>query len=294
MSAMADLLALAIVGYLFLYIFKYTRIGISQKSGYQVLFLSSIVGVLIVIFSQTVGKHIIAKWDIKLCMGVIRLYDMAIAAALAITFRVIVWAVDICISIKRTTIKRTWDKIIRKLKKIKGNFRDLDFHILKWQGDDNLVKIFLHEIELVEIYTRMNSKYVGIVNSAPAINSNRSGDVDLLTRFEVRIDAGTGKETTTDYFSPAFKQKKEKIFMQKLWEMSKTKKSVPDKENIEKIEKESDEQAAKEATRELPQIIVPLAEIVAVKKMMPQKDAVPDKRQPATEENTKATTHPPS
>lgn len=81
--------------------------------------------------------------------------------------------------------------------------------------------------------------------------------------------------------------------MQKLWEMSKTKKSVPDKENIEKIEKESDEQAAKEATRELPQIIVPLAEIVAVKKMMPQKDAALEKRQPGAEENTKSTAHPP-
>lgn len=237
MSAMADLLALAIVGYLFLYAFKYTRVGISQKSGYQVLFLSSIVGVLIVIFSQTVGKHIIAKWDIKLCLGVIRLDDMAIATALATTFSVIAWAVDSALN--------------------KLNKRDLSFRIFKWQGKDNLIKITLYEvwseIETVEIYTRMNSKYVGIVKSVPPMNSSLSGDVALLAVFETRVDASTGKETTIDYFSPVFNEKKKKIQKEN---------SVQNKEGLEK-------QATKEALRELPQIIVPLTEIVAIKKEMP-------------------------
>lgn len=44
MNATADLLSLAIVGYLFLYIFNYTRFYISQKSGYETLFLSIVSG----------------------------------------------------------------------------------------------------------------------------------------------------------------------------------------------------------------------------------------------------------
>lgn len=275
MNATADLLSLAIVGYLFLYIFNYTRFYISQKSGYETLFLSIVSGCINIAFSQIVsyfGESKIAKRFIfqysqsdmasrlESELGFIRFDDMAVAAVIAV-------ALNICL--------RRWR-----------------LPILKRMGGDNLIAVRLQEKgEPVEIYTDMNRKYVGFVISAPAINSNRSGDVELLALSEIWINNNTGKEEGTDYFSLAesmvnedkkrmdkIKAKVENEVREEFEKLERTvsssdieenyKKKALDRLRKEKREKETkriDDEKRISIKRGLPRIIVPLAGIVTVK-----------------------------
>lgn len=259
MDVTADLFGLAIAGYLFLYFFNYTRLYISQRSNYETLFLSIISGYFLQIIVKILGlisfmelESIRTAFDPE---KVIRLDLMAVAILLVITL-------NICL--------RPWHLSIKK-----------------WIDKDNLIVVRLQEKlvrlqdlqekpkpgPLVEIYTSSNSKYTGFVLNAPPMNRSRSGDVELLAVYRGWIDGNTGNETTSaDYFSLAYSEEQkraEKEFTEKLLKAAEGRNPLQEFDQIRKEYKQRMEQTDDKVISELPQIVVPLVEIVAVKNAAP-------------------------
>ena len=269
MNATEDLFGLAVVGYLLLYFFNYTRFYISQRSNYETLFLSIVSGCGIVILGQIMSlQYCIAEKleSIRTAIpepvifnpesGIIRLDHMVIAVLLAIIL-------DTCLL--------PWH-----------------FSIKKWMDKHNLIVVRLQEnciaanlrkkkdIPIVEIYTSSNSKYTGFVLNAPPMNRSRTGDLELLAFYQEWVDGNTGNETTSaDYVSLAYSEEQKKAkeeLTEKLLKLQEF-----DQQEIDRIDKEYKQrmkQIDDNVIWKLPQIVVPLAEIVAVKK-----DAAPEKRQ---------------
>lgn len=281
MNATEELFDLAIAGYLFLYLFNYTRFYISQRSNYETLFLSITLGCFIIEpISESIRTAIPESVIFNPESGIIRLGHMVIAMLLAIIF-------DICLLPWHFSIKKWIDKDNLIVVRLQENC--IAPHFRKNQNSSK-------DIPVVEIYTSSNSKYTGIVQTAPPMNRSRSGDVELLAFSQGWVDGNTGNETTSaDYFSLAYSEVQEaqkeieKEFKEKLQEAMEGKNPSQKFDQITKEYEQQIEQIKDKVISELPQIVVPLVEIVAVK------NAAPEKRQPGAEENTKGTAiYPPS